>query len=194
MSAAEPPILRLRESPLKAAAEWTIEDGDLVRRGGRGEARWPLRALTRFTLGRRPNRYGPDLLILQLRFGRRAVGFGSQGWAGLARPVDDSLAFGAFVRALAAEAAHRAPQARFEAAGGLAVGAGLWWIGGLLALGVVAMLAMAVSTGLPAMGLELSARLLFALLLMAAALPWLPGRRPRRLDPLSLPPDLAPGT
>jgi hypothetical protein len=52
---------------------------------------------------------------------------------------------------------------------------------------------MAVATGLPAMGVDLAARLLFVLALIAAAAPWLPRRGGRRLNPLALPDDLAPG-
>jgi hypothetical protein len=183
---------RLQERPLQAAVEWAVEDGDLVRRAKGREERWPLESLTRFTLLRQRNRLGADLRLLQLRFGRRRAGFGSLGWAGVGRPVDQTQAFSAFVRALAREAATAAPMARFDTGGRSPLDAGVWWFSGLLAVAAAAVLAMAVSTRLPAMGIDLAARLMFVLALVAAAAPWLPGRGGHRLDPRALPEDLAP--
>ena len=68
-------VYRVRPGPLKRDVAWSLEDACLVRRIGSAEARWPLTDLTRMTLHRQPNRYGPDQRMAQLRFGRRTVAF-----------------------------------------------------------------------------------------------------------------------
>src|SRR5690606_1926750 len=103
------------------------------RRSGRRETRWPLASLGRFTLSRQKNRYGTDLRTVRLRFGRRPVVIGSLGWRGAGRPEDRTADFARFVRALAAEAARAAPDARFEAGGAaMPSGQALWWACGLI--------------------------------------------------------------
>ena len=190
MSGIEP--YRLRDGPLKPETLWAVEDGALVRRSGQGVARWPLSDLVGFTLLRRTNRWGADLRAAKLKFGRRTIAFTSQGWRGVGRPEDHTPAFAAFVRALAAEGARHAPRARFESEGSaILAGGGLLWIAGLLGAGVLAMAAMGFSAGMWRIGVDWSARLLFALLLLAAAAPWLRGRRDLRFNPLAVPDDLA---
>lgn len=183
---------RQDEGPLKGVAEWTVEDGVLVRRSGKGEARWPLADLTRFTLLRRVNRYGADLRMAQLKFGKLNAGFTSQSLHGLGRPQDQTPQFAAFVRALAVEAAEQAPAARFETgASAVLAGGGLWWIVGLLGAGTAAMAAMGFSAGMWRIGVDWSARLLFVLILLFAAAPWLPGRASLTFDPRAIPKALA---
>lgn len=182
----------LRETPLRGETVWSLEDGDLVRRRGGQEMRRPLAALTRMTLRRRLNRYGPDVALAQLQFGRATIVFSSQGWRGLGQPEDCIAAFSAFVRALAAEAADHAPSARYQIAGQAAAWSqgGLYWIAALLGAALLTMVAMALSARQLGLGLDLGARLLFVLILLFAAAPWLPGGGARRFDPRNLPPDL----
>ena len=184
----------VRETPLRGETVWSVEDGDLVRRRAGQETRRPLTALTRMTLRRRLNRYGPDVALAELRFGRTAFAFSSQGWRGLGQPEDRSAAFSAFVRALAAHAADHAPSARFQVAGQAAAWSqgGLYWIAALLGAALLTMVVMALSARQLALGLDLGARLLFVLILLLAAAPWLPGGGARRFDPRNLPSDLTP--
>lgn len=188
MNAIEP--YRQREGPLRDETVWSVEDGALVRHRAGREARWALADLSRFTLMRRPNRWGADLRVAQLKFGRRTAAISSQGWRGVGRPEDRTGEFAGFVRALAAESAAHAPAARFDSQGpALMAGDGLWWIVALLGAGALAMAAMGFSTGMWRIGLGWSARLLFAVLLLVAAAPWL-RRAERRFDPLAPPEDL----
>ena len=182
----------VKDSPLRPPVVWRLEDGDLVRAGPGGESRWPLAGLTRMTLQRQVNRYGPDVRLAQLRFGRRAVAFSSQGWSGVGRRQDQSPAFAAFVRALAAEAVRQAPAARFQVGGRGSAPAALYWTAALLGTAVAALMASALMSGFVAIGLDWGARLLFVLILMFAVAPWLPGRSANAFDPLAPPEDLAP--
>jgi hypothetical protein len=190
--AAAAPSYLVRPSPLRAAHVWSVEDACLIRRGGARDRAWSLGALTRMTLSRQANRYGPDIRLVQLRFGRRAVAFSSQSWAAVGRPEDHTRAFAAFVRALAAAAAAEAPSARFEVGGRWAVPGSVYWIAALLGAAIAALAAVAVAAGEAALGLELGARMLFVLILLLAAAPWLPGAAARRFDPRDIPADLAP--
>ena len=181
----------LREGPLKSETHWTIEDSALVRRIGQREVRWALADLTRFTLGRRVNRWGADLRVARLKFGRRTIAFTSLGWRSAGRPDDHTRPFAAFVRTLAAQGSVHAPSARFESEGAaMLAGGGLWWIAGLLGAGLVAIVAMGFSPALWRISVDWSARLIFVLLLLAAAAPWLHGRAERRFDPMAPPEDL----
>lgn len=184
----------VRDTPLKGETLWILEDGDLVRRRGGQETRRPLSGLTRMTLRRRLNRYGPDVALAQLQFGRTALAFSSQGWRGLGQPQDHNAAFSIFVRALAAEAADHAPSARYQAAGQASPWSqgGLYWIAALLGAALLTMVVMALSARQLDLGLDLGARLLFVLILLFAAAPWLPGAGTRRFDPRNIPRDLTP--
>lgn len=186
------PAYTAKDSPLKAPSLWSLEQGHLVRRVGAVEASWSLSGLTRMTLTRQANRYGADVRMAQLSFGTRKVGFSSQSWRGLGRPEDQTAAFSAFVRALAAEAAALAPAARFRIGGRASVPAGLYWTAALLAAAVATMIASAVSAGFFVIGLDWGARLLFALILLFAIAPWLPGPAAGAFDPLAVPEELAP--
>lgn len=182
----------VRETPLRGETVWSLADGDLVRTRGGQETRRPLVGLTRMTLRRRLNRYGPDVALAQLRFGRTTLAFSSQGWRGLGQPEDRTADFAAFVRALAAEAADHAPTARYQIAGQAAAWSqgGLYWIAALLGAALLTMVVMALSARQLALGLDLGARLLFVLIMLLAAAPWLPGGGGRTFDPRNLPADL----
>ncbi|MFZ5669486.1 MAG: hypothetical protein ACOY4K_08320 [Pseudomonadota bacterium] len=95
--------------------------------------------------------------------------------------------FSALARAIAAETAG---QARFTT-GRLEIGEAFAWTIGLLAAGAAALVVLSLAGGAPGLGVALAARLVFVLILMLAALPWL-SRGPTRLDPLDLPADLLP--
>lgn len=98
--------------------------------------------------------------------------------------------FSPLVRAIAETAADRAPRARFATAG-LELGEAFIWTMGLLGVGAAVLLVASISAGAVSLGLDLSARLLFVLILMLAALPWL-GRSAATLDPRSIPRTLLP--
>ncbi len=183
---------RVRAGPLKAEAVWSLEERCLVRRTGAAQARWPLADLTRMSLLRQPNRYGPDQRIAQLRFGRRTVAFPSQGWAGVGRPQDGTREFSAFVRRLAAEAAEAAPAARFGSGGRAPAAAGVYGAAALLGVALVVLITVAVSARQLPIGLDFGARLLFVLILLLAAVPWLPGPGAGAFDPRAIPDHLAP--
>jgi hypothetical protein len=182
----------VRQSPLRPPVIWSLEDGALVRRGAGAQKTWPLATLTRLTLTRQANRYGPDIRLAQLRFGRAAVAFSSQTWVGVGHSEDQTRAFAVFVRDLAAQAAPLAPAARFQIGGRASIPGGLYWIAALLGAGVVALAAVALTAGEVALGLELGARLLFVLILLFAVAPWLPGAAANAFNPHDIPEGLAP--
>lgn len=94
------------------------------------------------------------------------------------------------MRALAAQLAEAAPNARVAPAGPDA-GGGLAWIIGLLGAGAAALLLFSLTAGAAGLGVSLAARLLFVLILIFAVTPWLkPQSAP--LDPRDLPRGLAP--
>jgi hypothetical protein len=169
---------------LRAVEEFTIEDGQLVRRMARGrEARWPLGSMTRATLvgypmGRRSNR-----LSLQLSFHRRrGVVLTSHSIAGLGRFDDRTAAFKAFGRRLLNETKAVAPSLRLARSGAVTASS-LWWVIAALACGALVVVATAMASGATALGLDLGARLTFLLLLAACALPWTDRLSPSALDP-----------
>lgn len=120
-----------------------------------------------------------------LRFARGRVLIPSHSLAGLGRSADQTPAFTAFVTALSARAATAAPKARFRR-GGFHLHESFLWAGVLLAVGVLALLVFALTTGSAALGLALAARLAFVLILMLAVLPWLK-RDGGVFDPLNIP-------
>ncbi len=179
---------RIRENALRPEAVYSVEAGDLVRRGSGGdERRWPLASLRRMQVINRPNPYGAGIVFLQMDFGGRKLTIGSRSWNGVGRFADQGRDFAAFARTLAREAAAAAPLARFESAGPQAGGI-LALLAALLGMGVLAMLGLAVSTHAVGLAVDFAARLLFALILLAAIRPWTSGKNGRTFDP-DAPPD-----
>ncbi len=112
----------------------------------------------------------------------------SQSWLGPGRMEDRSAGFGAFVRALAAEAADANPKARFLS-GSAQLRSGLIWAMLLLGSGAAMLLLFSVSADFAGFGIALAARLVFLLLLIAAVLPWVE-RRAGTFDPRDIPANL----
>jgi hypothetical protein len=160
---------RQRINLLRPAERFSLEGEVLVRRTDAGqETRWPLAELVEARAARHP--LGPQLsrIMLQLRFtGRRKVSLASHSIAGVGRFQDDTPAFRAFCLELLAHA----PQARL-ARGGSATLNSLWLVIAGLAFGALVMVASAIAGGAIALGLDLGARMVFLLLLVASALPW----------------------
>ena len=172
-----------RPGPFTPPTTWRVEAGALSEnRIGRPERRWPLSGVRVVRLAPAANRYVPDTAVLRVVFRTRAVSIGSHSFEGLGHYRDQTQAFGGFVRALCAEVAAAAPAARFEAGRDRAAGVFTGAMA-ILAAGIVFMLLASVAGGLYALGLNLTARLAFVLLLMVAAQPWLAGAGPRRFDP-----------
>jgi len=175
-----------RLSPFQPETVWTLEGAALVERRGPRERRFPLSDLTLFRLAK--PREGGRRRVLTLAFGRRRTILTAQSYLGPGRFDDRLESFGLFARAVAAVASDLAPKARFEIAGVLAARESLTWVMGFLAFGTAVMLLFAFSPGMLAISIEIAARMLFLLILLAAALPWL--GRGRGLDPHALPDDL----
>lgn len=175
---------RQRINLLRPAERFSVDGDVLVRRTDAGaETRWPLAELVEARAARHP--LGPQLsrTMLQLRFAdRRRVSLASHSIAGVGRFQDDTPAF----RAFCLELLSRAPQARL-ARGGSATVNSLWLVIAALAFGALIMVASAIAGGAIALGLDLGARMVFLLLLVASALPWLDrAARASRLTPQDL--------
>lgn len=115
----------------------------------------------------------------------------SQSWRGPGLFEDRSAAFAAFVRALAGQAAEAAPQARFLA-GQAQVRSGLVWTMLLLGAASALMLAFSFSADFGGFAVALAARMVFLMILIVAALPWI-DRRAGTFDPRDIPPALLGG-
>ena len=179
---------RARLSPFQPETVWTLDGAELVERRGPREQRFPLSSLTVFRLAR--PRAGGRRRVLTLAFGRRKTILTAQSYVGPGRFDDRLVSFSLFARAVAAVAADLAPRTRFEVAGVMAVREGLTCTMGLLAFGAVVMLLFAFSPGMLAISIEIAARMVFLLILLGAALPWI--GRGQGLDPHALPDDLLP--
>lgn len=114
----------------------------------------------------------------------------SHSWRGPGRFDDRMESFAPLVRTLAERAAEVAPRARFATAG-LEIGEAFLWTMGLLGLGAIVLLAASVSAGAAGLGVALAARLVFVLILMLAAMPWLKGGG-ATFEPRAIPRDLLP--
>lgn len=175
-----------RLSPLQPETVWTLEAGVLVETRGRAERRFPLTGLSRYRLavgqdGRRRS--------LLLTFGRRRIVIVSQSYQGPGRFEDRLASFSTLARAVAAVGADLSPRARFGV-DRIEARAALSGMIALTALGAVATLAFSLSAGMAAVGIDMTARMVFVLLLLTAALPWIGAGR--AFDPLDPPADLLP--
>lgn len=166
---------------------WTLDGGDLIEQGGARERRWSLADLRQLRLAGLPG--GPRRAVV-LQFARGRCVIASHSWRGPGRFEDRMESFSPLVRALAVRAADLAPRARFATAG-LELGEAFTWTMGLLGVGIVVLLISSISAGAASLGITLAAHLLFVLILMIAALPWLKGRT-AVLDPRAIPSALLP--
>jgi hypothetical protein len=176
-----------RIAPFQPETVWTLEAGTLVETRGKIERRFPLSGLTRYRLAADPD--GGRRRSLLVAFGRRRVVIVSQSYLGPGRFEDRLASFAALARALAAVGADLSPRARFGLAR-LAPRTALTWVMGLLAFGAAATLIFSLTAGMAAVGIELTARMVFVLLLLLAALPWLGAGAD--FDPHDPPSDLLP--
>lgn len=154
----------------------------LVERRRAKETRRPLSTIRWMRLSGGPRRSAI------LAFPRAFVLIPSQSWTGPGRFEDRSTAFAAFARALAATAADEAPRARFLA-GAAQVRDGLVWTMLLLGAGAAMLLLFSLSADFADFGIALGSRLVFLLILIAAALPWV-DRRAGTFDPRAIPANL----
>lgn len=125
-----------------------------------------------------------------LQFARGRCVIPSHSWRGPGRFDDRMQTFSPLVRALAARAADLTPRARF-ATPGLEMGEAFLWTMGLLGIGAAVLLVASISAGAATLGVALAARLVFVLILMAAAMPWLKGGG-ATFEPRAIPRDLLP--
>ena len=181
-----------RIAPFQPETVWTLDAGTLTETRGKLVRRFPLSTLTRYRLASAPrDRHGRDTRrrVLTLTFGRAKVVLTAQSYAGPGRFEDRLASFSTLARALAAVGADLSPRARFGVAR-LQARTALVWVMGLLTLGAAAMLLFSLTAGMAAVGLDMAARMGFAVILMLAALPWL--SRSAAFDPHDPPKDLLP--
>jgi len=172
-----------RLAPFQPETAWSLEGGTLVERRGGRERRFDLARLRRFRLAR--PRGGGRQRALMLSFGRQRVAIASQSWRAPGLYDDRLESFSLLARAIAAVGADLAPHARFETAG-FKLRDATTLVTALLAVGALALLLLAISSSMRGMAIDLAARMGFLLLLIFAALPWLP--QGEVLDPHDLPP------
>ena len=156
-------VHRARISPLLPPTEWTLADGELVERRGARERRFPLKDLRRLSI--------TDGLA-QADFARGRVRIPARSFGRGGRLEDRGESFVRLTEALAADSAAHAPRLRLGQPPRQAADMVVWTIV-LCGAGVLAVMAAAAMIGAWALGLALSARLLFVLILAAAALPWI---------------------
>ncbi len=171
-----------RLAPFQPETAWSLEGGTLVERRGARERRFELSHLRRFRLAM--PRGGGRQRALMLSFGRRRVAIASQSWRGPGLYDDRLESFSLLARAVAAVGADLSPNARFETAG-FKLGDAVTLVVGLLSAGIAALLLLSISSSMRGMAIEAAARMGFLLLLIFAALPWLPSGE--ALDPHDLP-------
>ncbi len=176
-----------RLAPFQPETVWTLEAGTLVETRGRAQRRFPLSSLTRYRLAADPD--GGRRRSLLVTFGRRRVVIVSRSYLGPGQFEDRLASFAILARAVAAVGADLSPRARFGLARP-APRAILTWVMGLLALGAAATLVFSLTAGMAAVGIDLTARMVFALLLLVAVLPWLGAGAD--FDPRDPPSDLLP--
>jgi hypothetical protein len=178
-------IYEVRRGPLSKPTTFRLEEGVLEEDGPR-KAHFVLKDLKRAQLIDGADRMAPGEQILALWFGRRRVAISSHSYARFGLRTDQSETFTPFVQAVLAQAAVAAPNAAFLLSDRPAAGI----YGGVLAIlagGVILVLVATLVSGQPALGADLSSRLVFGLLLMLCPLPWLSGWRRRTFDPKAPP-------
>ncbi len=157
-----------RLSPWQGETVWSLEAGELIERRGGRERRLALAELVSL-------RASATGVLLQFRRRRRlavpALSYGAL------RPRDQTASFAPFLTGLLAQTETAAPHAR-RLATNANLGEPLIWIMGLMGAGAAALLLFAATAGEWALGVTLAARLVFMVIIAAAALPWL-GRRRR---------------
>ena len=164
-------VHRARISPLLPPTEWTLAEGELVERRGARIRRFPLADLRRLTIA--------DGLA-RADFARGRMRIPARSFASGMRVERHDDTFLALTDALAAQGAGAAPQVRLGQARPQAAEMVVWTIV-LCGAGAVAVIGAAGLIGAWALGLALAARLVFVLILAAAALPWI--ERGRRITP-----------
>lgn len=175
-----------RLSPLQPETVWTLEGGTLVETRGKAERRFPLSSLSRYRLA--VGRDGRQRSLL-LTFGRRRLVIVSQSYQGPGRFEDRLTSFSTLARAVAAVGADLSPRARFGRAR-IEARAALTGMIALTAFGAAATLMFSLSVGMVAVGVDMTARMVFVLLLLTAALPWIGAGQ--TFDPHDPPADLLP--
>lgn len=180
-------IYAARARPWARLVEWRLEDGALTG-AGRTHRIADLRAVR---LSRGDGKYAPNALLARLVFRNGSVALTSLSFRDRFSPTDQAPELAAFLRAFLAQAAELAPAARYDTGRALIPGLFLGAVG-ILAVGVLLVLLATVTAGAYALGVELAARLTFALLLMLALWPWIGGLGLRRFDPGAIPHDLLP--
>jgi hypothetical protein len=157
-----------RLSPLQAETVWTLEGGEIVeRRGGRAR---------RFELAQAKALHASATGMV-VSFPGRRLAIPALSYGGGLRALGHTDSFEPFQAALTLALRDAAPAARLRPAGPSLL-APVLWIMGLIGAGVLGMLAFAAASGSWTLGVTLSARLAFVLILTGAILPWLT-RRPR---------------
>jgi hypothetical protein len=154
---------------------------------GRRERRWDLAELRLLRLAGLP-RSPRRAAALWFAHGRCVIV--SHSWRGPGQFEDRMDSFSPLVRSIAGTAADLAPRARFATAG-LEIGEAFVWTIGLLGIGAVVLVVLSIGVGAASLGIALASRLLFVLILLLAALPWLK-RRDAGLDPRAIPRALLP--
>ena len=178
-------IYEVRRGALGKPTIFRLEDGVLSEDGPR-KAHFTLKDLRRAQLVNGADRMAPGEQILVLGFRRRRVAISSHSYARFGLRVDQSDTFTPFAQAVLAQAAQAAPKAAFMLSDRPAAGI----YGGVLAIlagGVILVLVATVASGQPALGADLSSRLVFGLLLLLCPLPWLSAWRRRSFDPKAPP-------
>jgi hypothetical protein len=175
-----------RLSPLQPETVWTLEAGTLVETRGKAQRQFPLTGLTRYRLAVAPDGRRRSLL---LTFGRRRIVIVSQSYQGPGRFEDRLSSFSTLARAVAAVGADLSPKARFGVAR-IEARAALTGMIALTTFGAAATLMFSLSVGMAAVGVDMTARMVFVLLLLLAALPWIGAGQ--AFDPHDPPTDLLP--
>jgi hypothetical protein len=177
-------IYAVRRRPCGPQTVWRLEDGPRPRR-------WPLADLRSLRIETPPKSRALTGRIARLGFPRHGLSLGSHSFGAGFSVLDQTADFTTFVRALCAEAAVRAPRARFEAGGARIAGIFAGAVA-IFTVGLVVVVLATVTAGAYTLGLELGARLAFVLILLVAAWPWLSRLDRRGFDPLNAPHELLP--
>lgn len=164
------PSYAARIALLRPETVWSLTDDAIVETSGRRARSQRLADLRAIRLA---GAAGTGRRAAHLTFKRGRMIIPAQSLAGAAVLEDRSADFDAFLAALRRASGVSAGSAVEPKAGTTSLAAAVLWGMGLTGAGAVLMVLAALSSGMPGLGLALGARLLFAAILMAAALPWL---------------------